>query len=81
MTPGQLALAEAARLESALVYGRLCPEHKAVDDGAETEPRNKVNRLIGAVRIGMTNNEIMAQYHVCYATVRAARKAAMADVA
>lgn len=31
MTPGQLALAEAARLESARIYGRVQREQPAVD--------------------------------------------------
>lgn len=32
MTPGQAALAEAARIETARIYGRTVPEHRNNDD-------------------------------------------------
>lgn len=35
MTPGQRALAEAARLETAKIYGALCPEHHATPATAQ----------------------------------------------
>ena len=79
MTPGRRALIEAARLETARVYGSVQREHRehrmsdrrpqVVDDNIE---------IVEAILAGTTISEVVETFCVDYATVRAIRKRVMA---
>lgn len=89
MTPGEEALHEAARLEAARVYGRVCrhaesPSSVAVARlEAELHARDEhdeTRRLVTrAVRDGVTTRDIVDLYGIDQATVRAVRKQLMAE--
>lgn len=88
MTPGQAALQEAARLETAAVYGRVTVEHKqprstpaTVAEAILTERADRLAAVEAAIRAGLTTAQVIDAWSVDYETVRAARKRVMRTVA
>lgn len=86
MTPGQLALIEAARMEAARVYGRVYPDHQEpvglsalVAEAEIAELQRGGDKIERAILDGQPNSQIIAEHGVDYATVRAARKRVMRD--
>lgn len=82
LTPGEAALREAARLEAARIYGRVCPEHKQPISVAAAVAEAEVSakpaqhydmELLKLIRAGKPNSELVELYGYEYATIRAAR--------
>lgn len=78
MTAGQDALREAARLESALVYGGVRVQHDGPNSvtvvRAEAALASRAKKVDRAIRAGMTNTEIMQATGLPYREVQAARR-------
>lgn len=89
MTPGQEALAEAARLEAARVYGRVSREQTTPTSYAVAQleaelnardDRDETRRVVTrAIRDGVPTKDIIDVYGVAAADVRAVRKQIMAE--
>jgi len=71
MTPGQKRLAEIARLETARVYGSMCPEHRQPEPAAEPRvferpddsyygpaPAEVLTELVGALTAEAPSREL-----------------------
>lgn len=76
-TSGREALREAARRESALVYGRTHHEHTAphTERTATQEAASLQDRVEALIARGAPTKQIMTQLDVPYRTVRSARAA------
>jgi len=92
MTPGQAALDEAARLESARVYGSIQHEHQSITDEAAlaaallrqrraNEQSTDDREIEAALHARIPVHLIVDRLGVTYSDVRAARKRLMRGAA